>query len=223
MEGSTQPAPKKPLAFHSGNIADTKSKTKREVFVNVEQKKTIKQSAAEFQKKFAEAKAHAAESRAKIENPGADENGVIRSRIPFVFPWKATIICLVIIGLGIGIYLAYPTIAYHLMPSEQRGFEILLQDKTAGIEYLTKLADRQTTANAKATILVNTGEYLLEKYDDAGEDIRQLAYKAEKLAPSIDTAVLIWRYQQTYGTEEEATNWLQIIEERGGNIYGGNG
>ncbi len=92
--------------FHSKDIADTKAKEKRKVFVKVEEKKTLKQSAEEFQKKFAEAKAHAAESRAKIENPGVDANGLVTSHVkkPIAKIILITLIIAAVVAGGIFIY-----------------------------------------------------------------------------------------------------------------------
>lgn len=220
MEGNTQPAPKKPLAFHSDNIADTKSKTKREVFVNVEQKKTIKQSAAEFQKKFAEAKTHAAESRAKIENPGADENGVIHSRTPFVFPWKAVIkilIPLAILGIaGFFIYQNWSTINYYLFEvSERRANDFIDKDPARYIKMYDQLIANAKTAEKKAELYliraINLEDSHGEKYIS---QVKSDLYAADEVYPSYTTANLILEFEEKHGSATAVEEWRNKLAER---------
>lgn len=220
-----------PLAFHSDNIHSTKAHEKREVFVKVEEKKTFKQTAEEFQKKFAAAKAHAAESRAKIENPGADASGVIRSHTRRPFPVKTVlkiaIPLLILAGAGLAIYLNWPTIYHEFFEvSEEKATKLLLSDKPAEfIKMYDGLLEKATTPENKAALHLTRAINLEENYP--GEYTEQCAsdiYAAEDLYPSYTTAQAIITFEETYGSKTKAEEWRAKLDERNGKeIILGNG
>lgn len=229
MEGGTEKDVKQPVAFHSSNISDTKAREKREVFVKVEEKKTLRQSAEEFQKKFAEAKAHAAESRAKIENPGADERGVIRSRQRFSLPWKKIIKTIVIIiivaGLGIGGYLAYPAIKERFTPTVEKAVAAAAAGKCQeSIQNYQGVIDSASSATTKADLLQSRIMTLFQNcHDQSSSQILKDAYAAEELSPSAKTAYTIWFMESEYGDAAKAEEWRVKSEERGGSTEWGEG
>ena len=209
----------KPVTFHSENIRDTKAHEKREVFVHVEQKKTIKQSAEEFQKKFAAAKAHAAESRAKIENPGADEHGVVASRTRKPFPTKTFlkifIPVLLLAGAGFAVYHFWPAIHHEFFEvSEARARELFEKNPQKAISMYDTLIEKAKTNEEKATlhlkriVLLDSPEYAGQAIDDA--------YAAEELYPSYTTAEIIMSLEERYGSTEKAEEWATKLEEREG-------
>ena len=184
----------KPLVFHSQNIADTKAKEKREVFTKVEEKKTLKQSAEEFQKKFTEAKAHAAESRARIENPGADANGVIRSHTRFDINWKLVrciaIPVIIIVGIAAAVCFNWGVIYHEFFEvSESRALEFLPDNPERFISMYDNLIEQETDQEKKAELILEKGIYL--EHNTSGEYIElimQEAYKADSLLPCQETA-----------------------------------
>jgi len=233
MEGDTkkgnfQSPVKKPLVFHSQNIADTKAKEKREVFTKVEEKKTLKQSAEEFQKKFADAKAHAAESRARIENPGADANGVIRSHKRFNINWKLvrriTIPVIIIAGLAAAVYFNWGAIHHEFFEvSESRAQEFLPDNPERFIAMYDKLIEQETVAEEKARLLLTRAISLDAEHT---QQIRSDVYAAEELYPSLTTAETIIWYEENYGSEAAVIEWTAQLTEReqeGKEITLGNG
>lgn len=209
----------KPVTFHSDNIRDTKAREKREVFVNVEQKKTIKQSAEEFQQKFAAAKAHAAESRAKIENPGADASGVIRSHTRKPFPVKLALKILIPVlilgGAGLAIYLNWGTIYHEFFEvSEERAHELFAKNPKKAISMYDTLIEQAKTNEAKATLYLNRAALL--NSPEYGEQALSDAYAADELYPSYSTAEVIIFLEEHYGSEEKAEAWAAKLEERQG-------
>jgi len=126
---------KKEVTFDSGNLANTKAKEKREIFVNVGQKKTIKQSAEEFQRKFAAA-------RDRVANQGANANGEIKSKKPI--PKKPFVIALIIIILGAGGYLAYPTIKSYFTPTKEKAYKLLQENPRKGVDYYYRLYTKES-------------------------------------------------------------------------------
>ena len=214
----------KPVTFHSENIRDTKAHEKREVFVNVEQKKTIKQSAEEFQKKFAAAKAHAAESRAKIENPGADEHGVVASRTRKPFPTKTFlkifIPVLLLAGAGFAVYHFWPAIHHEFFEvSEARARELIEKDPKRFIEMYDKLIAEAKDEDEKILLLYNRigmlDQYYGSKY---ASQMLNDAYTANELLPCYETAEQIVWLEEAYGTEAKAEEWrtkLETLEKEG--------
>ena len=209
----------KPVTFHSENIRDTKAREKREVFVNIEQKKTIKQSAEEFQRKFAEAKAHAAESRAKIENPGADEHGVVASHVRKPFPTKLVLKIglpiLILAGIGLAAYLNWPTIYHQFFEvSEAKAQELFATDPQKSIAMYDTLIKQAKTNEEKAKLYLNrvvlfdSPEYASQLFSDARA--------AEELYPSYTTAAVLKSLEERYGTIEKAEEWAAKLEERQG-------
>lgn len=230
MEGDTHQAPKKPLSFHSDNIAGTKAKEKREVFVKVEEKKTLKQSAEEFQKKFAEAKAHIAETRAKIENPGADANGVIRSRAAFTIPWKTIFKILIPLAiLATADYLIYSnwsTINYYLFEvSETRANDFIDKDPERYIKMYGQLIANAKTAEEKARLHLARAISLEDSHP--GKYISQIKtdlYDAEEAYSSCTTASHIADFEDKYGSTTAAAEWRDKLAEcEGKELTLGNG
>lgn len=216
------------LEFHSKNIADTKAKEKREIFVKVEEKKTIKQSAEEFQKKFAEAKAHAAESRARIENPGADEHGVIRSRQRFNINWRKVLkifIPLVIIaGLALAVYLNWGAIHHEFFEvSRERAAELVRSNPGRAISMYDELIKQTTNEDSKIDLLYERMG-LLSGYhaDDYADQILADAYAAYEILPCYETASVIVETEENYGSTITAEEWRAKLEtlEREGLILG---
>lgn len=217
-----------PVVFHSDNIRDTKAREKREVFVKVEEKKTLKQSAAEFQQKFAAAKAHAAESRAKIENPGADEHGVIRSAKRINIPWrkvvKFAIPVVVLAGIGLAVYLNWGAIHHEFFEvSEQRAKEFVESDPQRYIEMYDKLIDEAKSEDEKVELLFNRIATLDGAYGSQyAEQILNDAYKAYEILPCYETILQIIETENKYGSPEKASEWSAKLDssEKEGLILG---
>ncbi|MBR3320045.1 hypothetical protein IKG20_01950 [Candidatus Saccharibacteria bacterium] len=204
------------VEFHSKNIAETKAKKDREVFVNVQEKKTIRQSAEEFQKKFAEAKAHASESRAKIENPGADENGVIRTHKQKT-NWKPIIAVLIIIIIGITAYYVYPLIDKALTPTFEEAYELIKTDYEKGFNAYQKIINHSKDKSEKSDALARRSYAIIQVCD--GKCLNQIksdANEAEKISPSPNTAWLWHIIEYRYGSEDESENWIKTANSRGG-------
>jgi len=212
------------MEFHSKNIADTKAHEKREVFVNVEQKKTIKQSAEEFQRKFAAAKAHAAESRAKIENPGADANGVIRSHVRRPFPTKLAlkigIPVLLLAGAGLAIYLNWPAIYHEFFEvSEEKANELLSKNLPKAIEIYDKLLVEQTDQKTKAFKYLAYSEKIEESCSpecstETLAKIKEYITASESLNPTYASANLMYSYELNYGDSNVASEWEEKMNVR---------
>lgn len=215
-----------PLAFHSDNIHSTKAHEKREVFVKVEEKKTFKQTAEEFQKKFAAAKAHAAESRAKIENPGADANGVIRSHTRRPFPWKLVVFVVILIALGAGGYFAYksywPTIySKYFDYSIENAYKLLKTDYARSIKIIEHNISKETDNEVKANLMLTKADMLDSGCGaECSTQILDSVYLAEETSPNYMTAGYIIDYETKYGSEEEAKKWEAIILTREEKPYG---
>lgn len=228
MENNPTPQPKKPVAFHSGDISGTKAHEKREVFVHVEEKKTIKQTAAEFQKKFADAKAHAAETRAKIENPGADANGVIRSHGHKAFPTKLVlkiaIPIFILAGIGLAVYLNWGAIYHEFFEvSTERATDFLDSNPQRFIEMYDQLIAESDSDEEKVSLLfLRMG--LLESHhgETFAQQILKDAYQADEIWPCYETAERIVTAEETYGSSATAEEWKAKLEtrERGGLILG---
>ena len=227
-KGNLESPVKKPLVFHSQNIADTKAKEKREVFTKVEEKKTFKQSAEEFQKKFAEAKAHAAESRARIENPGADANGVIRSHKRFNINWKLvrriTIPVIIVAGLAAAVYFNWGAIHHEFFEvSESRAQEFLPDNPERFIAMYDKIIDEAETEDSKIELLFNRVAILDSTYGSQfSKQILNDSYRAYEILPCYETALQSIEKEEKYGTTEKASEWSAKLEtlEREGLILG---
>ena len=212
------------VEFHSKNIADTKAKEKREIFVKVEEKKTIKQSAEEFQKKFAEAKAHAAESRARIENPGADEKGVIRSHQRLNINWRKVfkvLIPLVIIGgLALAVYLNWGAIHHEFFEvSRERAAELVRSNPGRAISMYDELIKQTTNEDSKIDLLYERMALLSSRHADSYTDqILADAYAAYEILPCYETASVIVETEESYGSTTAAEEWrtkLETLEPEG--------
>lgn len=208
----------KPVVFHSENIKDTKAHEKREVFVKVEEKKTLKQSAEEFQKKFAEAKAHAAESRARIENPGVDENGVVSSRAKKPFPTKLVlkigIPVLILTGVGLAIYLNWGAIHHEFFEvSEARANELLKSNPEKFISIYSQLIEQSTNDDDKVELLFDRISILESSYGDKfASQMLKDAHAAYEIIPCYETAQQIVSLEEKYGSPEEASEWKAKLE-----------
>lgn len=219
---------KKPVVFHSSNIADTKAKEKREVFVKVEEKKTLKQSAEEFQRKFAEAKAHAAESRAKIENPGVDASGVIRSHTRKPFPVKLALKILIPVlilgGAGLAVYLNWGTIHHEFFEvSEARAYELLSSNPERAISMFEKVLAEETDSKKKESksiiyahkfLDICLGENGYSCSNTELEAIRKFAEIAESITPSYQSATLMMDYYSAKGDQSNLDAWSEKAGER---------
>lgn len=213
--------------FHSQNIADTKAREKREVFVHVEEKKTIKQSAEEFQKKFAEARAHAAESRAKIENPGADANGIVASREHRFSPAKILkiFILVVILGIiGLVVYLNWDTIYQKFFEaSEEKAMSLLADNPEDAGAMFVRIVNKASDPEQKEANSLWYAQRLLnlclvgDEYHCSNqvlEEMRKLAEIAENISPSSKSAIFMANY---YRAKNDTTNfelWYQRAQER---------
>lgn len=218
----------KPVVFHSENIKDTKAHEKREVFVKVEEKKTLKQSAEEFQKKFAEAKAHAAESRARIENPGVDENSVVSSRTKKPFPTKLVlkigIPVLILAGVGLAIYLNWGAIHHEFFEvSEARAYELLPKDPVRAASMFKKVLSEKTEPKAKGQKGVWYANQILNTCrDESGfncsaelvKEVIKIAIIAEESSPTYLSADILETCYTAIGDEPEAKNWHNNAENR---------
>ena len=207
MEDNTNSDAKKDVTFHSDDLSNTKAKEKREVF-NVQQKKTIKQSAEEFQRKFTAAKNRAA-------NPGPDTNGVIKSKK--LISKKPFIICFIILALGIGGYFAYPVVRNYFELTPEKANMELEKNPEKFISMYNKLISQTDDPKEKASLLIDRAFLLTEQYEKeyfskALED----AYQADSLYPSMTTAALIAELEQKFGSEEKAKEWEEKILERDG-------
>ena len=219
---------KKPVVFHSGNIADTKAKEKREIFVKVEEKKTLKQSAEEFQKKFAEAKAHAAESRAKIENPGADANGVIRSGKSVNINWKLVrkiaIPAVILGGIGLAVYLNWGAIYHEFFEvSEERAYELLGSDPERAATMFESIIVNEADSSTRAKKSIWYADNLFkscsseEGMNCSGkilETIFKLSEISENASPSRLSALYMSTYYAQKGNTTEAEKWTATAESR---------
>ena len=229
MEGE-QGKPERPnaeksgITFHSGDISRTKAKEKREIFTKVEEKKTLKQSAEEFQKKFAEAKTQAAESRARIENPGADESGMIRSHKRFNINWKLVrrIAIPVVIGAGLAaaVYFNWGAINHEFFEvSESRAQEFLPDNPDRFIGMYDELISNAESTDEKVELLFKRIAMLDSSY--GGQYTTQMltdAYKAYEILPCYETGAQIVESENKYGSTDKASEWtvkLDSLEKEG--------
>lgn len=221
MEGGNTDMPQKPVSFHSDNIGQSKAHEKREVFVNVVEKRSVKQTAEEFQKKFANAKSHAAESRRKIQ-----ANGLIPERIKKKFPLKKVLLIgIPVLALGIGGFVVYQNwdeiyYKYFEVSREKTVSFLKANDKSTFETEFTKLVNKAPDATEKSLLYVWKAE-VLNAYcgEPCSKEILESAHKSEETFQSKNSALVIYKYEKLYGDESKASEWLEKSESR--ENYGG--
>ncbi len=215
MEGGNSDNSKKPVSFRSENLNQTKAYEKREVFVNVQEKKTAKTLVNDFQKKFAYAKSHTEETKAKIQNP----NGEAQQKKPFPTKkvLKISIPIAILLVIGIVVYMNWRTIySNYFEISKEKALTLLKSgDKSGFEEHFTKLTSKAKDDKEKSFLYVWKAG-ILDAYcgSDCSAEILETAHESEEIIPSKDSALVIYQFETKYGDETEAQKWLEKSMDR---------
>ncbi|MBR3131219.1 hypothetical protein IKG31_01460 [Candidatus Saccharibacteria bacterium] len=210
------------INFHSENIANTKAKEKREIFINVQQERPLERGVKSIQQKYDEIRTSARDAIASqkeriVEVKKRGNNYNIK---------KIIIIILIITALGAGSYLIYRYLIKDDQPSTYNTVsEYLATDPEKFISTYDQLIDKASSSIEKIDLLFARINALRYTYgEEYAEQMLQDAYRAHEIYPSYTTAKMIIELEQEYGTDEKAKEWQNKLNEyRGIEIYISNG
>ena len=207
---SAKPAADGPLTFHSGNIQDTKAKEKRAVFLKVEEESGLKLAAKNFNKKLATGLDNVKATLNKpIDRPKDHPQKLISKK--FIFGALAVVILVAAGGL-----------AYYLIKNPQltdpslAAYLKMQEDFDAGYDAFQKLIVSASSPQQESELLVKRG-YAAYKLcgKSCAEMIAADILDAEDTSPSADSALLYYYLESSYGSMNDAEQWLKLSQSRG--------
>jgi len=191
---------KKEVTFDSGNLANTKAKEKREIFVNVGQKSRFGRFTA----------------KNKQENNNTNFNGKPKKPFPTKKVVKLCIPIIFVLAIGAAIYLNWSTIYYNLFEvSETRSRDFLENDPKKFISVYDAMIKQTEDNEEKAILYLERANKLEEAHPgEYVEQYRNDVYAAEGIYPTYTTAEYIIRFEETYGSETTAEEWRTELSKR---------
>ena len=194
------------INFHSNNIASTKAKEKREIFVNVKQERSIENSVKSIQQKYSEIKTTAKNT---IETQKKKIDNQKKKKIK-----KIIIIILAVMLLGGGGYLAYYLIKESQSVSSEKADNYLTTDPDKFISMYEQLIANTNSSEEKVDLLITRINAFRYTYgEEYAEQMLKDAYRAHEIYPSYTTANMIVELEHEYGSEEKANEWREKLNE----------
>lgn len=211
---SQEQKPVSSISFNSEKLMNTKAKEKREIFVNVENKKSLKENAEEFQKKFMRLKNRANESNKTEVAPKEKKPFPVKKLLKILIP------LILIIAAGIAVYANWDYINYNLFEvSEKRAKDFIKDNPNRYISIYDSLINKTNNPEEKSTLLLTKVSMLEGNHPgEFAEQCLKDVYQAEELYPSYTSAELIINMESKYGSEATAEEWKAKLSGREGKV-----
>ena len=200
---SQEQKPLSTMSFNSEKLMSTKAKEKREIFVNVENKRTLKENAEEFQKKFMKLKNRANETDKTVAAPKEKKPFPVKKFLKIFLP------LILLLAAGIAIYVNWDYINYNLFEvSEKRAKDFIKDNPNRYISIYDSLIKKTNDPEEKSTLLLTKVSMLEEEHPgEFAEQCLKDVYQAEELYQSYTSAELIIDMESKYGSEATAEEW----------------